>query len=405
MSNPRRVLIVGASLSGLATAEALREHDPSVRIQLLGDEPGLPYDRPPLSKAALFDPSFDWKSLELHNQDWFRDNDIKLLQGEAASLDPSARAVTTADGRRHEYDELVVATGSRERRLEGVDPGPRVFHLRRSGDAARLRAKLGTPGTLVIVGAGFIGLEVAASAHSLGWKVVMLERAEAPLTRVLPPALAETCWRSYAERGVGLVTNATVVGVEDLGERVRVKLADGGVLDGDLALVSAGGIPNTEWLQDEPMPHGIPCNAWGSSHIPHVSAVGDVAAWHNDLTGATRRVEQWQAAKEQASIVAARLAGVATEGWRDPFYFWSDLIAGRVQFLGTASPESTSMTIQIAHEKSITLLGDGTSLTGIFTLNYPRGVARGRTLVARKADWDEARSWATEMADPLALKR
>lgn len=397
MSRRREVLIVGGSLAGAATAEALRDLDPDCRIVLIGDEPHLPYDRPPLSKAALHEPDFDWSTLDLQPAQWYVDNDLELHLGRAVRLDWEARRVETADGAVRTYDELVVATGSRERRLPGIDPGERVLHLRSWDDAARLREQLKQPGRLVVIGAGFIGLEVAASARALDWQVTILERSEAPLSRVLPESVAERCWEPYNEAGVRLTTSSTVAAVAEDDDEVLVRLADGRVLSGDLALVCTGGVPNVEWVDSSgAMAGGVPCDAWGRSTFPHVSAVGDVARWHNELTGTAERVEQWQAAKEHADIVAARLAGRAPEqGWREPLYFWSDLLGGRIQFLGTASPGAEESTFELDKHKSLTLLGDGERLTGLFAMGFPRGIARGRRLVADRVPWSEALEWAT----------
>lgn len=406
MSSRRVVLIVGASLAGVATAEALRNLDPECRIVLLGDEQHLPYDRPPLSKAALYEPDFDWSTLDLQPAEWYRDNDVELHVGRAVQLDWQAQQVRTSDGASFAYDELVVATGSRERRLHGVDPGSRVLHLRNWEDAARLRGRLHEPGRLLVIGAGFIGLEVAASAHALNWQVTLLERSDAPLSRVLPRSVAERCWQPYEEAGVGLTTDSTVVAIDESEDGVLVRLVDGSELTGDLALVCTGGVPNTEWVDSTgAMAGGVPCDAWGQSGFAHVSAVGDVARWHNELTGTAERVEQWQAAKEHADIVAARLSGLATPGWREPLYFWSDLLGGRIQFLGTADPQGQEFTLDLGVHKSLTLLGDGHRLSGLFAMGFPRGIARGRRLVAEQATWADALEWASTLSAPVPGRR
>lgn len=403
VSGRRVVLIVGASLAGVATAEHLRRLDPESRILLLGEETCLPYDRPPLSKAALVDLDFDWAGLALQTGDWFVEEDIELLTGRAISLDAEARTVTTDEGSAIEYDELVVATGSRARQLPGASPGDRVRYLRSLQDAVDLRERLVTPGHLIVVGAGFIGLEASASARSLGWEVTVLEAGDAPLRRVLPAALAEECWAGYAARGIALRTGAKVESATQLGDRVHVSLSDGTRHTGDLVLVCAGGQPNSEWVAPETTGVGVVCDAVGRSHLPHVSAVGDVACWLNLRTGETRRVEQWQAAKEHAVIVAGRLAGRESTGWSDPTYFWSDLINGRIQLLGSAPVDGEVFTVRVGTGKSVSVAGDSGRLVGIFTVRYPRGIARGRRLLEDASTFAEACAWAAAMAKTPAL--
>ncbi|SEG91914.1 Reductase C-terminal [Thermomonospora echinospora] len=390
----RGVTIVGASLAGVSVAEGLREHGYQGPVRLVGAERHLPYDRPPLSKALLRADEPEDPPL-LRPRSWYDDNEVELLLGRrATALEADRSAVVLDDGERLAWDHLVIATGSRARRLPGLD-GPSVHHLRDLDDARRLRGVLAEPGRLVVLGAGFIGLEAAAAAAERGWTVTVLEREPAPLVRVLGPQAGALCVRTHLARGIDLRFGAAVAETCPAG----VRLEDGSVVPADAVLVGAGAVPNTDWLSGGgvEVDDGVVCDAHGRTSRPGVWAAGDAARWRNELTGRHRRVEQWTSARDQAALAARAIAtgDAGGAGWAGPPYFWSDLFEHKVQFCGHAEPDSTVWT---AHDgrRSLALFGRGEQLEAVLTVDAPRLLGLGRRKLAERTGWAEAVAWAKE---------
>jgi NADPH-dependent 2,4-dienoyl-CoA reductase/sulfur reductase-like enzyme len=384
------IVIAGASLAGVTVAEGLREHGYTGPIRLIGAERHPPYDRPPLSKALLRADAPQSPPL-LRSPDWYEANGVELTLGRrAARLDAGATAVVLEDGERVTGDHVVIATGSRARRLPGID-GPAVHHLRDLDDALRLRRTLATPGRLVVLGAGFIGLEAAAAALDGGWTVTLLEREGAPLARVLGPEAGGPCVRPHLSRGADLRFGATVAAATPHG----VRLDDGSQIEADALIVGAGAIPSTGWLAGSGVEvrDGVVCDSRGRTSRPGVWAVGDVARWRNELTGAHRRVEQWTSAREQAALVAEAIATGRAGAWACPPYFWSDLFEHKVQFCGHAAPDAAVWTAGNG-ARTLTLFGRGGFLDGVLTIDAPRLLGLGRRRLAARTGWAEAVAWA-----------
>jgi 3-phenylpropionate/trans-cinnamate dioxygenase ferredoxin reductase subunit len=367
------VIIIGASLAGLATAEALRTHDFKGSIRLVGDERYHPYDRPPLSKGLLASPlvpSFD--SVELQRREWFAERRVELVLATAAvGLDPVQRTVTLSTGATLTAVDLVIATGSQARRLTGVsDDLEDIYTLRNWDDFVRFAARLRTPGHLVVVGGGFIGLEAIAGAVSHGWRVTVLERDAAVLKRVLAPVLGELCWRPFRTMPVELRVDTSVSGVSVVDQDVRVHLDDGDAVRCDAVLLAAGGVPNTTWLENSgvELDDGVVCDGYGRTSAEHVWAVGDVASWCNAWTGRRARIEQWQAAREQAAICAAGILGQHDVPWSRVPYFWSDLPAGRVQFSGESDP-ADGVHLFESGTRTLAILERNGAVRGVLTLS------------------------------------
>lgn len=399
MNRGNDVAIIGASLAGVTVAENLRARGFEGGITLYGDEPHPPYDRPPLSKAVLSEPDGSIDRLLLKPQSWYGESGVALELGNRVETLDAARRTFTVGGHEVSAENIVIATGSSPRRLPTVCDDDSVFYLRTWDDATRFSAKLAVRGRLVIIGAGFIGLEVAASAAARGWTVTLLEYAPRPLTRVLPPELGELCTSYYQGSGVELRTGIEVTQVVRRGGELISVFADGEELAADAIVVAAGGVPNTEWLRDSglDMDNGILCDSFGNTSVPGIYAAGDVARWHNEFTCGNARVEQWQAVLEQSSIVAAALMGQPVAGWKDAPYFWSDLVGGRVQFIGTSSPHSPVHTV-ISGEKAVAVLGDAEGrLTGVLSRNHPKAIVRARRLLTEPTSFAEAGRWADDL--------
>jgi 3-phenylpropionate/trans-cinnamate dioxygenase ferredoxin reductase subunit len=321
------------------------------------------------------------------------DLQVALRLGQAATrLDPAAHEVQLADGSRVAYGALVVATGSRARRLPTVPELSGVHHLRSLADATAIADALPTVQRLVVIGAGFIGLEVAAVARMRGIEVTVVETAARPLTRVLGEDAGAVVTELHEERGVQVRCSATVLEVRGV-HGVEGVLIDGGeFLPADLLLVGVGAVPNTEWLDGSgiEVDDGVVCDDRGRSSVPDVYAAGDAARWRNALSGAHTRAEQWQSALEQASVVADALMG-GTRVWDTVPYFWSDQYDRKLQLCGTAGPVSER---RETARGPVVLFGDhDRRLVGVLTVGNPRALAQGRRLVAAGTAWPQAEEW------------
>ncbi|MFC0115788.1 NAD(P)/FAD-dependent oxidoreductase [Kibdelosporangium aridum] len=330
----RTITVVGASLAGLSAARALRAQEFAGRIIVLGDESHEPYDRPPLSKDFLAGAaSVDEISLmtpddKLLDLDW-------RLGVRAAALDPSERAVVLDTGERIVTDGVVLATGARAREM----PGPAGVHtLRTLEDALALREELRQGGSLVVIGAGFIGAEVASTARQLGLEVTVIETLPTPMLGPLGAEMGQACAGLHARNGVTLITGVPVSELVGSSRVRAVRLADGREIPADIVVVGIGAIPNVEWLAGSGLTinGGVVTDARCSTDIPQVVAVGDCASSFNDHAGTVIRLEHWTNALQQPKIAAASLLGRASvhaARFSVP-YFWSDQYGARLQFAG-----------------------------------------------------------------------
>ena len=397
----KRVVIVGASAGGLATAESLRRLGYRDAITLVGEEVHLPYDRPPLSKQIL---TGEWAPdrLPLRPAADVEALDLDLRLGVPASgLDPVGRTVELADGSSLPYEAVVVATGVRARRLPGTEGVAGVHALRTLEDALALRERLLPGRRLVIVGAGFIGAEVAAVATKLGVDVTMLEAAEVPLEPAVGVAVGQFLAQIHRDRGVRLRTGVAVTGIQRTGGAVSgVELGDGSVLPADDVLVAIGSVPNTEWLACSGLTvhNGLVCDEY-SAAAPGVYGVGDVARWHNPLFGADMRIEHRTNAAEQGMAVARTL--LSPDGPR-PFapvpYVWSDQYDLKIQIYGHPRDHDEAVVVQgdltgegpflVAYRKADRLVG--VTAVGV----PPKALRAWRALIAAGSTWDAALSGA-----------
>jgi NADPH-dependent 2,4-dienoyl-CoA reductase/sulfur reductase-like enzyme len=336
----KSVAVVGASLAGLSAARALRAQGFDGELTIVGAETRRPYDRPPLSKEFLAgDVSEDALALEAD------DDDLKaqwLIGVHATRLDAAAGAVHLDDGTTVRADGIVVATGARARSWPASARLAGVHVLRTVDDAIGLRRELRPGARLVVIGAGFIGGEVASTAAKLGLHVTVVEAALAPLASPLGVRLGAAVARLHTEHGTRLLCGAPVADLTGRDRVTGVQLADGRRLAADVVLVGIGAIPNVEWLRNSPLEisNGVVCDEGGATSIPNVVAVGDCAAWHEPSVGWPHRVEHWTGALERPAIaVATLLAGGRHDGApAKPPYFWSDQYGRRIQFAGIAAP-------------------------------------------------------------------
>ncbi|NBH09805.1 FAD-dependent oxidoreductase [Amycolatopsis sp. SID8362] len=357
----KRVAVVGASLAGVRAAQELRAQGYDGGIVLIGEEPHLPYDRPPLSKGFLAGTA-SAASLELLDAGDLASLALDFRLGvRATALEPAARRVLLSDGGSVHADGVVIATGGRARTLPGFE---NAFVLRTLDDAVALRAAL-VPGVRVaVVGAGFIGAEVASTCRSLGLDVVVLEALAAPLAPVLGPSLAAVCARLHAEHGTDLRCGVQISGLSPAG----VELADGSLVPADVVVTGVGMTPATEWLAGSGVAvgNGVHTDEGLVTALPQVVAVGDVARYGG------RRHEHWTNASEQAPVAVANLlAGRTSRTYEPSGYVWSDQYAGRLQLAGHPRPDDTLSYVDGDPSSSsfvATWQRDGATV-GVFALN------------------------------------
>ncbi|MFC4560354.1 NAD(P)/FAD-dependent oxidoreductase [Nocardiopsis mangrovi] len=393
----RRIVIAGAGMAGLHTAESLRAEGFDGTITLVGDEPHRPYSRPPLSKEILTGKGTD-KSLVLREDAEFAALDLDLRLGRRAErLRPGDRAVELDDGSSVVCDGLVIATGARARRPATGLAGVHV--LRTIDDAEAVRAAFGSAGHLVVVGAGFIGAEVAASARAAGLEVTLVEAAPTPLTRVIDPRVGGVLTELHRDNGVDVRLGTGVAGYEGAGRVERVRLADGSAVETPLVVAGLGVELNTGWLAGSGVrlsdgAGAVLCDPFCATSVPGVAAVGDLADWPHPRYGGRMRLEHWTNAGEQAAVAAHNL--LAGEGARRPYtpvpYFWSDQYGMKVQLLGQAAPADTVEVVHGAAEdrKFVAFLGRAGRLVGVLGLRSTPKVMRYRGLLAEETSWEDA---------------
>jgi len=341
MNSSDTFVVVGAGLAGAKAAEALREQGFGGRIVLIGAEQHLPYERPPLSKGYLAG-SAEREKVFVHPESWYAEQNVELCLDRAATgIDPAGRAVRLADGSEVRYDKLVLATGASPRSLSvpGAD-AEGVYLLRTLDDSDALRGLLAGIRRLVVIGAGWIGLEVTANARQAGVEVTVVESAELPLLRVLGPEVARVFADLHASHGVDFRFNASLseIRTQD-GRATGVTLGDGTVIDADAVLVAVGVSPNSQLAEDAGLrvDNGIVLDEALRSSDENIFAAGDVANALHPFYGTRIRVEHWANALNQPAAVAAAMLGQPASYDRLP-YFYTDQYDLGMEYVGYVAP-------------------------------------------------------------------
>ena len=405
------IVVVGASLAGLRACETLREEGFAGRLTLVGAEHEIPYDRPPLSKKVL---AGEWEPerIRLRKPDDFHSLGLDLRLGmRATSVDLTARLLTLDDAldgaprgsTTIPFDGLIIATGASPRRLPHQPVLDGVVELRTLADSTHLRDRI-ADGTarVTIIGAGFIGLEVAATARGRGCSVTVLEGAPSPLVRGLGVAMGAAVAGVHGRNGVDLRCGVHIVGIEGTDGRVTgVRLADGSVVGSDVVVVGIGVAPNTGWLEGSGLQlrDGVVCDATLCAGVSGIYAAGDCARWPNGafagFDDTEMRVEHWTNAAEQGAAAARNLLAVSRGEAPEPFssvpFFWSDQFDSRIQFVGRAHGDDEVHVFAGSTDGAFAALyGYQGRLRGVLGVSMPKMVMPFRALLAQGATWSAA---------------
>ncbi len=385
-----RIVIVGAGHAGFSTAETLRRQGFGGDITLIGDEPHLPYQRPPLSKGFLTG-EYDLERLLFRPPGFYEDNRITLRLGDpVVEIDPAGAVLTLAAGEKIAYDKLVLATGARMRRL--AIPGAdleNVRYLRTHDDAAALMGSLNSAASIAVIGGGFIGLEVAATARKFGKPVTVLEAADRLMARALPPVVSEFFAGFHRQKGVDLRLCAQVGRISDRDGKATAVETAGGNIDADLVVIGIGVVPATELAEQAGLSceNGVIVDMFARTSAANIWAVGDCTYHQNGWAGSRLRLESVQHATDQAKTAAASIIG-NDEAYQAVPWFWSDQYDLKLQIAGIAANyDDEILRGDIAGGQFSALYYDGDALRAAYSVNRPgdhmatrRLLALGRTL-------------------------
>ena len=390
-----RIVIIGASLAGLRAAETLRSAGFDGAIAIVGDEPHRPYDRPPLSKQVL---TGEWEPSRTALPGGAEGRlDVTWHLGVGAErLDLERREVSLSDGQVLGYDGLVLACGASPRALPGSESLDGVITLRTLDDAVAIRSRLDAGvRRVVVVGAGFIGSEVAASCRSRGIEVTLVEPLPQPLARVLGETVGAVVADLHRDHGVDVRLGVGVDRVEGSGRVERVVLTDGCVVEADVVVVGIGVVPNVAWLEGSglTLDDGILCDETTLA-APGVVAAGDVARWPNRRFDEVMRVEHWEHALDMAAVAARRL--LTSDDDAEPYtpvpWFWSDQYDRKIQMAGRARPDDDVAVVagSLEDRRFCVLYGRRGRVVGALAMNMPAQVIRYRRAITEGLGWDEA---------------
>ncbi|WP_319456806.1 MULTISPECIES: NAD(P)/FAD-dependent oxidoreductase [unclassified Mycobacterium] len=384
MTTSGGIVIVGGGLAAARTAEQLRRAEYAGAITIISDEDHLPYDRPPLSKEVLRDETDD---VFLKPAEFYEENDITLRLGAGATgLDTAAQTVTLADGEVIGYDELVIATGLVPKRIPSLPDLEGIRMLRTFDESLAMRQHAGEASHAVVIGAGFIGCEVAASLRKLGVAVTLVEPQPTPLASVLGEQIGALVARLHSAEGVDVRCGVGVSGVTGTEHVEKVTLSDGTELDADLVVVGIGSRPSTGWLDGSgvEVDNGVVCDAAGRTSAPNVWAIGDVASWQ-DVAGHQVRVEHWSNVAEQARVIVPAMLGADVPSAVVVPYFWSDQYDVKIQCLGEPEANDVVHVVEDDGRKFLAYYERDGVVVGVVGGGMPGKVMKARTKIANGA--------------------
>lgn len=389
------LVIVGASRAGLFAVEGARRAGYAGPITLIGAEPHLPYDRPPLSKDFLAEAGPMPAAPLYRTPETLRHTlGVEVRTGAAATrLDIGTRTVWVGEAP-VDYSALVIATGATARRLPASGHLAGVQTLRTLDDARRLRAAFAQRPAVVVVGAGLIGSEVASAARHRGLAVTIVEPMPVPLVRVVGEQSGKVCATLHERHGTELISGVHVTALRGTGRVERVELSDGRSLPADLVVVGIGAEPEIGWLCESglALPDGLQCDATLNAGPPGVYAAGDVMQWYDATAGRHRRLETWTSAAEQGRIAGRNAARPSEpEMYATVPYVWSDQYGSRLQFVGDCTAdEIVTVRDREDEETYLALYRTGDRLTGAFGVNQPRVLPKLRAAIGRRTGFRDA---------------
>ena len=392
------IAIVGASLAGSSAAATLREEGFDGRVVLIGAEPQPPYDRPPLSKNYLRG-GMPFEKTLLRPPDFYREREIEMRLGTTVTrVDPEKRTLELRGGERLEFDQLLIATGGRNRRfpIPGLDL-PGVYDLRTVADADRIREASAGGGRAVVVGMGFIGAEVAASMRQSGLEVVAVEPFKTPLYRALGEEIGRVVEGLHRDQGVELVLNDAVTGFEGAGRVERVITRNGRRIECNLAVFGLGIEPATELVAGTAVriDNGIVVDDQCRTNVPGVFAAGDVANHYHPVCGRQMRVEHWQNGVKQGAAAARSMLGRG-QSYDEVHWFWSDQFDANIQYAGFhADWDRIVVRGSLPERKFLAFYLAGGRVESVVAINQGRDLRRTLPIIRARVAIDPAR-----LADP-----
>jgi 3-phenylpropionate/trans-cinnamate dioxygenase ferredoxin reductase component len=375
---------VGGGLAATRAAEQLRRSEYAGPVTIVSDEDHLPYDRPPLSKEVLRSETDD---VTLKPAEFYEENDITVLLGNGArSVDTAAQKLILTDDSELSYDELIIATGLVPKRISSFPDLEGIHVLRSFDESMALRKEAGSAGRAVVVGAGFIGCEVAASMRGLGVDVVLVEPQPSPLASVLGQQIGELVARLHRAEGVDVRCGVGVSEVRGADRVEKVVLSDGTELDADVVVVGIGSHPATEWLDGSgiDVDNGVVCDDHGRTSAPHVWAIGDVASWRHTL-GHQVRVEHWSNVADQARALVPAMMGQDTPATVSVPYFWSDQYDVKIQCLGEPEADDVVHVVEDDGRKFLAFYERDGVVAGVVGGGMPGKVMKVRSKIAAGA--------------------
>jgi 3-phenylpropionate/trans-cinnamate dioxygenase ferredoxin reductase subunit len=381
-------VIVGTGQAGFQTAASLRTEGYLEKITLIGEEPHIPYQRPPLSKGFPLGTQ-DLENIELRPRQFYQDHKIDLIAGERVSaIDRTAKQVKLRSGSHFPYDKLVLAVGAHNRTLSinGAELDG-VLYLRSLDEAVIVKERLQNAQTVVVIGGGFIGLELAAVACSLGKAVTVLEALPRLMSRAVAPLISDFYRELHLSKGVQVVCGAPVSEIEGLGGKVRgVLLRDGTRYPGDLVLIGVGVVPNIELGREAGLriENGIAVNQYLQTDDEYIFAIGDCAEHPCEFAGARIRLESVQNAADQAQCAAATIAG-RRNIYRALPWFWTDQFDIKLQMAGISNGHDRVVSRGNAESRKLSVFyfKEG-RLIAIDSINRPLDHMMGRKLIANR---------------------
>jgi NADPH-dependent 2,4-dienoyl-CoA reductase/sulfur reductase-like enzyme len=401
----QRLVIVGACLAGLRAAEAARKVGFAGEVTLVGAERHLPYDRPPLSKEFL-QPSAGHPDATTYREETKLRDELGIdlrLSTTATGLDTAAKTVTLSGehGGALGYTTLVIATGAAPRTLPGADGLPGVHTLRTVDDSLAIRGALERGARTVVVGAGFIGSEMASAARLRNLPVTVVEMAETPLTGAVGPRLGEVLCALHRKNGTDLRLGVGVQSIDGRDGVEGVTLSDGTRIPAEMVVLGTGAAPATGWLRDSAVPlderdGGVLADANLYTGVPGVYAAGDVVHWHNPVFDEMMRLEHWTSAAEQGARAAKNaVAPEAAVPYETVPYFWSDLYGHRIQLVGV--PDADELRVvegQVDDDTFVACYRKGDRVVGTVTIDQPAAIMKYRRQIANGASWQELLDFA-----------